>query len=87
MRIRDLFDFSPIFEGWRYIREHPSLKPILLIKAGIGLITSLAAREAFRKRAIANPREVFDFVYEKLTPELEEQRRGYLEKLGRKGIE
>jgi len=38
LRFRDLFDFSPILDGWRYVREHPQLKPILLIKGGIGLI-------------------------------------------------
>lgn len=37
-RFRDLFDFSPILEGWRYIQSHPNLKPILLIKGGVGLI-------------------------------------------------
>jgi len=46
----------------------------------------LAARETFRKKAVANPREVFDFVYEQLTPELEQQRREYFEKLKRKGV-
>jgi hypothetical protein len=38
LRFRELFDFSPILGGWRYIREHERLKPILLIKGGIGLI-------------------------------------------------
>ena len=38
-------------------------------------------RERFRARAIPNPREVFDFVYSRLTPELEEQRREYLRRL------
>ncbi len=38
LRVRELFDFSPILDGWRYIREHERLKPILLIKGGIGLI-------------------------------------------------
>lgn len=38
LRWQDLFDFSPVWAGLRYIREHPTLKPILLIKAGIGLI-------------------------------------------------
>ncbi len=35
---KDLFDFSPVMEGWRYVQAHPKLKPILLIKGGIGLI-------------------------------------------------
>jgi pyruvate dehydrogenase E1 component alpha subunit len=47
----------------------------------------LKAREEFRKRAVPKPREVFDFVYESLTPELKEQQREYFEKLKRKGIE
>lgn len=47
----------------------------------------LEAREVFRKRAVPKPREVFDFVYDKLTPELEAQQREYFEKLKRKGVE
>jgi TPP-dependent pyruvate/acetoin dehydrogenase alpha subunit len=46
----------------------------------------LAARESFRKKAVPKPREVFDFVYENLTPELKEQQREYFEKLKRKGV-
>ncbi len=46
----------------------------------------LSAREQFRARATPDPREVFDFVYEKLTPELLEQQREYFAKLDRKGI-
>ena len=46
----------------------------------------LAAREKFRSRAIPNPREVFDFVYEKMTPELRRQQAEYFAKLDRKGI-
>ena len=38
LRWRDLFDFSPLIEGWRYVRQHPRLQPILLIKGGVGLI-------------------------------------------------
>ncbi|WP_031497767.1 MFS transporter [Bryobacter aggregatus] len=38
LRWRELFNFSPLTEGWRYIREHQNLKPILLIKGGVGLI-------------------------------------------------
>ncbi len=38
LRFKDLFDFSPVLEGWRYIGAHPNLKPILLIKGGVGLI-------------------------------------------------
>ncbi|MCA9291129.1 MAG: thiamine pyrophosphate-dependent dehydrogenase E1 component subunit alpha [Phycisphaerales bacterium] len=43
----------------------------------------LAARESFRKRAIARPEEIFDFVYEELPPELAAQRDEYLRRLGR----
>ena len=46
----------------------------------------LAARESFRKKAVPKPREVFDFVYSELTPELKEQQAEYFEKLKRKGI-
>ena len=42
------------------------------------------ARERFRVRANASPREVFDNVYETLSPELEDQKREYLSKLDRK---
>lgn len=47
----------------------------------------LEAREVFRKRAKANPREVFDFMYEQLPPEMEAQKREYFAKLDRKGVE
>ncbi|MHC5004200.1 MAG: pyruvate dehydrogenase (acetyl-transferring) E1 component subunit alpha [Planctomycetota bacterium] len=47
----------------------------------------LDARESFRRKAVADPREVFDFVYEDLPPELAEQKREYLEKLKRKGVD
>ena len=38
LRWRDLVDFHPLLEGWRYVRQHERLKPILMIKAGIGLV-------------------------------------------------
>ncbi len=47
----------------------------------------LEARDRFRKRAKARPREVFDFVYAELPPALLEQQREYFEKLDRKGVE
>jgi TPP-dependent pyruvate/acetoin dehydrogenase alpha subunit len=47
----------------------------------------IEARDRFHARAKARPREVFDFVYERLTPELEAQKREYLAKLDRKGVE
>jgi len=45
------------------------------------------ARERFRKMAKAKPREVFDFVYEEMTPELEMQREEFFARLDREGIE
>lgn len=47
----------------------------------------LDAREVFRKKAIAKPREVFDYMYENLPPELQEQQADYFAKLDRKGVE
>ena len=47
----------------------------------------LAAREKFRALAKANPQEVFDYMYETLPPELEAQKREYLDKLKRKGAD
>ena len=47
----------------------------------------LAARERFRERAVAKPREIFDYVYESLPPSLEQQKRDYLARLTRKGVE
>jgi pyruvate dehydrogenase E1 component alpha subunit len=46
-----------------------------------------AGRDAFRKQCIPRPKEVFDFMYEELPPELESQRAEYLAKLNRQGIE
>jgi pyruvate dehydrogenase E1 component alpha subunit len=46
----------------------------------------LEARERFDELAVADPREIFDFVYQELTPELEEQKAEYLRKLDRKGL-
>jgi MFS family permease len=34
LRPRDLFDFSPVVEGIRYIRNHPTLFPAVFAKAG-----------------------------------------------------
>ncbi|MHC5023289.1 MAG: pyruvate dehydrogenase (acetyl-transferring) E1 component subunit alpha [Planctomycetota bacterium] len=47
----------------------------------------LAAREVFRQRAVPNAREVFDFMYEEMPPELAAQRDEYFRKLDRKGVE
>lgn len=45
------------------------------------------ARERFRKMAKAKPREIFDFIYEKMTPELEKQRDQFFARLDREGVE
>ncbi len=47
----------------------------------------LASREVFRERARANPREVFDYMFDELPAELLEQKEEYLRKLERKGLE
>lgn len=52
LRLRDLVDFSPVSEGIRYIRSHPTLAPTVFAKAGelmIGpswvIFTVMGARE------------------------------------------
>lgn len=47
----------------------------------------LDGRDRFRARAHSNPREVFDYMYDKLPPWLERQKQEYLAKLDRKGVE
>lgn len=47
----------------------------------------LEAREKFRARAKAKPREVFDYLYTEMPPELKEQQEEYFRKLDRKGVE
>jgi len=47
----------------------------------------IAGRDSFRSKAIPKPREVFDFVYCDLPPELEKQKQEYFDKLDRKGVE
>jgi predicted MFS family arabinose efflux permease len=34
LRLRDLVDFSPVMEGFRYIRNHPKLLPAVFAKSG-----------------------------------------------------
>ena len=34
LRVQDLFDFSPIFEGIRYVKQHPGLRSTVFAKAG-----------------------------------------------------
>ncbi len=52
LRLRDLIDFSPVLEGIRYIRSHPTLLPTVFSKAGelmVGpswvIFTVMGARE------------------------------------------
>lgn len=52
LRPRDLVDFSPVLEGFRYIRSHPNLLPAVFAKAGelmVGpswvIFTVMGARE------------------------------------------
>ena len=52
LRLRDLFDFSPVMEGIDYIRNHPALVPAVFAKAGelmVGpswvIFTVMGARE------------------------------------------
>ena len=47
----------------------------------------LDARERFRRRRRPEAREVFDYMFEKLPPWLEAQKREYFEKLDRKEVE
>jgi MFS family permease len=52
-RARDLFDFRPIAEGFRYVRANARLAATMLVKAGLGLIGTnwvilpILGREAF----------------------------------------
>ena len=47
----------------------------------------LDARERFRAQAKPNAREIFDYMYDELSPELKAQQAEYLAKLDRKGVE
>jgi MFS family permease len=62
LRFRDLVDFSPVMEGIRYIRNHPTLLPTVFSKAGelmVGpswvIFTVMGAREFAIHRAGMNP--------------------------------
>jgi MFS family permease len=62
LRARDLVDFSPVWEGIRYIRSHPKLLPTVFAKAGelmVGpswvIFTVMGAREFAVHRADINP--------------------------------
>jgi MFS family permease len=62
LRAHDLVDFSPVLEGIRYIRSHPTLLPTVFSKAGelmVGpswvIFTVMGAREFAVHRAGINP--------------------------------
>lgn len=62
LRVRDLVDFSPVVEGVRYIRNHPTLLPAVFAKAGelmVGpswvIFTVMGSREFAVHRAGINP--------------------------------
>jgi MFS family permease len=38
LRVRDLFDFSPVLEGLRYVRRDPKLLATLCVKGGLGFL-------------------------------------------------
>jgi MFS family permease len=38
LRVRDVFDFSPMMEGLRYLRGRPRLLATVLVKGGLGLM-------------------------------------------------
>ena len=62
LHARDLVDFSPVLEGIRYIRSHPTILPAVFAKAGelmVGpswvIFTVMGAREFAVHRAGINP--------------------------------
>ncbi len=40
LRLRDLFDFRPVMEGFRYLRSHAGIRPVIFLKAGVAVIGS-----------------------------------------------
>ncbi len=79
---------DPILRFEKYLMGKGLLDPLASERiAGECEQEVLAGRERFRQRAAARPREVFDFIYEHLPPELQEQQREYFAKLDRKGVE
>jgi TPP-dependent pyruvate/acetoin dehydrogenase alpha subunit len=82
-KIRD-----PILRFEKYL-QHKGL----LDMAGIERVSDeceqevLDGRERFRQRAKARPREIFDFMFDEIPPELARQREQYFRKLDRKGVE
>ena len=78
----------PIARFEKYLLKKGLLDPKTIDRIGTECEQEVrAARERFRKRAKARPREVFDFMFEKLSPELQAQKREYLARLDRKGVE
>jgi MFS family permease len=39
-QLRDIFNFKPVLEGLRYVRGHAEIRPVLFLKAGVGLMGS-----------------------------------------------
>jgi MFS family permease len=37
---RELFDFKPVLEGLRYVRDHVELRPLVFLKAGVAVMGS-----------------------------------------------
>ena len=79
---------DPILRFEKYL-QHKGL----LDMAGIERVSDeceqevLDGRERFRQRAKARPREIFDFMFDEIPPELARQREQYFRKLDRKGVE
>jgi TPP-dependent pyruvate/acetoin dehydrogenase alpha subunit len=76
---------DPLLRFEKYLTGKELLDPEQIERIGTECEQEvLAARERFRQRRRPNAREVFDFMFEKLPPWLEAQKREYLEKLDRK---
>jgi pyruvate dehydrogenase E1 component alpha subunit len=79
---------DPLLRFEKYLTAKGLLDPEKIERVGTECEQEvLAARERFRQRRRPNAREVFDYMFEKLPPWLEAQKREYLEKLDRKGAE
>jgi predicted MFS family arabinose efflux permease len=35
LRVREIFDYSPVMEGIRYVRSQPQLRPLIVVRAGL----------------------------------------------------
>jgi len=78
----------PILRFENYLKAREVLDDEAIARIGEEIEQQvLAAREMFRQRAVARPKEIFDFVYDQLPADLESQKAEYLERLKRKGVE